>query len=268
MENVQTVQESSMFKAIIMCALTSIGASIIFGVVYSIGYFVLFLSALEVFVCFNVFMRFRPVDTSSNMLMGVLLSWFCVVVTNCITVYICVILSVVIEFSMPFNYAVDGINYLIMTDQAMQSALLSDFGFVLLFSTLGLACFKFGRIKNTKKEENTKSAEQPVAVARTADGLTQPSKNENKVNEEELQKMAKILYNKYYSDCKQKVEEVLSSKDVEKFKTEIDGLKMNADKLLPEVKSAVKLIVAENKQSSSSDVAEQKTLQLLEAIFS
>ena len=80
--------------------------------------------------------------------------------------------------------------------------------------------------------------------------------------------MAKIVYNEYYKDCKQKVEEVLSSKDIGKFRAGIDALKMEETKLLPEVKSAVKLIVVENKKSASSDVGEQKTFQLLEAIFS
>lgn len=264
--------KSNIFIAILLCALTCLGGSILFGIIYGIGYYVFIIPVLEVFLGAIVYQKLTR-KSAINITVAILLSTALVVAFNIIAIVICEISFVAQNFSMSFSKATDTFFYYVKHDAEVNSAFNSTITSASLFTLVGAVAASIDLIISYKKENKeltnqgdvvkekpktstSKKIEQKTSQKQKSNKPANNSKQTN--NSTNVVLIEERLYNNLYNNVKQSLINLSQSKNPEVFKQEINNIKLKNIKNMPaEIKA--KFILRNEKllKTKQTKLAEQ-----------
>ena len=271
----QTTKPSTL-KALLMCILACLGGGLVFGIIYYLGYYIYYITVLEIVFGVLAFLKFKQSTSKGNIAFAMILSTIFVILFNFLGVILCEALVIATDYSLSFSDSLNLVIELWKTDPETTAYFNTRIGQIAAMALIGCIFAIFIVISNVrkKKQQNIQNQVQNInSSVETAPYQPQPQQTQNienintTISQTQTNTLAQNMYFEYYSQCKQFVNEYLSSKDMTTFKQQIDALKQRSANLDQNVKDIIKSIIISEKNMPNVSSTDQKTLQILERMF-
>ena len=288
-------QKPNSFLAFLMCVLACLGGALLFGIIYYIGYYVYYVTALEIVFGVMAFLKFKKSTSKGNIAVAMILSTIFVILFNLVAVVFCDALFLANLESVPFSVALQAwIEALTTVPETKSYAIqrIIEIGGMALLGCVIAIFIVVGNIKKQKQHQQILDAQAQqnnmysqsnnyYSSQETQNPFEAPRQTQNPFEAPQQSTatnsfatstapsatQAQDLFFNFYTECKVMVQNYTQNKDITTFKQNVNNLKHRTNELSDDIKAQVAQIIKSEQTKLNLDEVERKTLEILHRIF-
>lgn len=217
-------RKKNILLALAFSLLTALGGSVIFGIIYGIGFYIYLLAAAEIYVACIVYFKHIEKTTWWHILISVVWSLFWTVVFNVLAVCVCESIVISNTFDLSFFESFEFLITLWQTDADiniyMSQRVGEIVGMIFLGGIIYITSLIVKKVSN-KKRGNTQQTQNTTQIAETTKPEIEQIKSEQTVEHTEYNAILDSLYPAIFKDVETAIEEYSLTKNQEILKTSL-----------------------------------------------
>ena len=258
----EETKKSNIFLALLLSLLTAFAGSLLFGLIYMLGYYIYLLSAAIIILSSAVFLKFCK-NNKKNLFFSLLWGTIWTFAFNVLLIVVCEGIVLASTYNVSFEIGFKAVIELWKTNpefQVFMNARLIEVGALILFG--GIVYGILYLVRNRKKKSNPdQTPSQKETKHKTSNKNNPTQKKGTSANTPKNQIIEK--YDFILSLCKESVKKFSQNKDAEEFKQAVVNIKDNHLGKLTAIEKQTIFLLAVNQYDTETSTLEKKALETL-----
>ncbi|MBQ7884992.1 MAG: hypothetical protein IJ318_02725 [Clostridia bacterium] len=280
-----TSKKSNTFVALLMCMLACLAGALLFGLIYHMGYYIYYVTALEIVFGVLAFLKFKKTTSKGAIAFSIILSTVFVVLFNFAAILVVDSIQLAQSYNVTFNEALQAWLESWKTEPEVTAYFNQRTIEIVAMALVGCVVAIFiviGKVRKNKKQSDALSVQEIHSTQYVNEdnndlGLIQKQQTSAPIASNNVKDFNNIettpspnaqqIFFEYYSQCKVLVQGYLVNKDMTSFKASINTLKQKADQLDAPTKQQIDVIINNELLRPNISSLEIKSLEVLNRMF-